>query len=165
MKLEKWALIAEIVGGIAIVISLIIVAIQVQQNTRAQDAATYQEVFRDLRAVLDRAPSGFRAARARGEEPSGEQIGEYYSWLTGTLRTYENWWQQHAMGTLSDELFESYITHMRATFRDSTAHEYWNDDPNDPATPRTVEYLPGFVDFVDRFLIEQRSYDPTPALQ
>jgi hypothetical protein len=40
MKLEKWALIAEIVGALAIVISLAFVGVQLQANTSATRSAT-----------------------------------------------------------------------------------------------------------------------------
>jgi hypothetical protein len=40
MKLEKWALIAEIVGAFAIVISLVFVGVQLQANTSATRSAT-----------------------------------------------------------------------------------------------------------------------------
>ena len=55
MRLEKWALIAEIVGGIAIVASLIFVGLQIQQGTSITKASSYQdfvEELNDWRSVL-----------------------------------------------------------------------------------------------------------------
>jgi len=43
MKLEKWALIAEIAGGVAVVFSLIYVGFQVAQNTQAIRINTVQQ--------------------------------------------------------------------------------------------------------------------------
>ncbi len=43
MKLEKWALIAEIIGGVAVVFSLIYVGFQVAQNTQAIRINTVQQ--------------------------------------------------------------------------------------------------------------------------
>ena len=43
MKLEKWALIAEIIGGLAVVFSLIYVGFQVTQNTQAIRINTVQQ--------------------------------------------------------------------------------------------------------------------------
>ena len=56
MKLNKPALLAEIVSAIAVVGSLLYVAIEVRQKTRAQDAATLQEKYRDFRASLSAIP-------------------------------------------------------------------------------------------------------------
>ena len=47
MKLEKWALIAEIIGGIAIVLSLVFVGIEIRRNTNAAYAATYDQILAD----------------------------------------------------------------------------------------------------------------------
>lgn len=41
MKLEKWALLAEIVGGAAIVLSLVFVGIQIRSNTQVARATAY----------------------------------------------------------------------------------------------------------------------------
>jgi hypothetical protein len=44
MKLESWALIAEVVSAIAVVLSLIFVGLQIQQNSKAQIQAGTQTV-------------------------------------------------------------------------------------------------------------------------
>jgi len=50
MKLEKWASIAEIVGAIAVVFSLMFVGFQIRQNTSAMYASTYDRILADLSA-------------------------------------------------------------------------------------------------------------------
>lgn len=42
--LEEYALIAEIISGIAIIISLIFVGIQIKRNTKATQASTFQAI-------------------------------------------------------------------------------------------------------------------------
>ncbi len=62
MKLEKWALIAEIIGGVAIVLSLIFVGLEIRGNTQVVRAEAYErnidsinewrlELIRDPRLV------------------------------------------------------------------------------------------------------------------
>ena len=53
MKLEKWALIAEIVGGIAIVLSLVFVGIEIQRNSQTQIRATTQNVVSEYNTTLE----------------------------------------------------------------------------------------------------------------
>lgn len=53
MKLKKWALVAEIVGGITIVLSLIFVGYEIQQNSRTQIRATTQTVVSEYNAALE----------------------------------------------------------------------------------------------------------------
>ena len=42
--LQEYALIAEIISGIAIIISLIFVGIQIKRNTKATQASTFQNI-------------------------------------------------------------------------------------------------------------------------
>ncbi len=48
MKLEKWALIADIVGGAAIVVTLVVLIFEVNDNTNAIQAQTYQGLMSEL---------------------------------------------------------------------------------------------------------------------
>jgi len=47
-QLQKWALIAEIVGGVAVVVTLMLLVIEVNQNTETLKAATYDSLVADL---------------------------------------------------------------------------------------------------------------------
>ena len=47
-KLKKWALISEIIGGMAILITLVLLLIELQQNTAAIRTATYDDLVADL---------------------------------------------------------------------------------------------------------------------
>ena len=95
MNLEQWALIAEIVGGLAIAISLIYVAIEVQQNTLAQKASIYQTMSQDVRAITSSLPYQTRMKLRQGEVPSRLEEVEYVNWSASTMRIYESWWKQH----------------------------------------------------------------------
>ena len=48
MKLEKWALIAEVLGGVAILISLVVLIFEVRENTELAKLSAYEAVTRDL---------------------------------------------------------------------------------------------------------------------
>jgi hypothetical protein len=47
-KLQEYALIAEIVGGIAIVASLLFVGLQIQQNTAVAKVSSYQQNIEEI---------------------------------------------------------------------------------------------------------------------
>ena len=48
MKLEKWALIAEVVGSAAIVVSIVILIIELRTNTELTRITAYESVSRDF---------------------------------------------------------------------------------------------------------------------
>ena len=53
MKLEKYALIAEIVGGLAVIFGLIFVGLQLRQNTIAQRVTATQTLVVDYANAVD----------------------------------------------------------------------------------------------------------------
>ena len=58
-KLQEYALIAEIIGGIAIIASLVFVGLQIQQNTNLSKANAYRETIQEIadwREMLATAP-------------------------------------------------------------------------------------------------------------
>jgi len=78
MKFEKWALITESVGTIAIVASLIVLVFQIRENTEATRIASFDAVtqsFNDWRYFLLENPEVNELYRnyKRGVIPSAEQ--------------------------------------------------------------------------------------------
>jgi hypothetical protein len=47
-KLQRWALGAEVISGIAVVVTLIFLVVEMRENTNAIQAQTYQELMRDI---------------------------------------------------------------------------------------------------------------------
>ncbi len=78
MRLKRWALVAEIVGGVAIILSLVFVGLQIADGNREARAATMQSilnaemnmmsVFTQHADVWDKIPTG--SLLAPGEETS-----------------------------------------------------------------------------------------------
>jgi hypothetical protein len=52
LKLKQWAQIAEVIGALAIVVSLIYVANEVRHNTAATQAATFQQMVQQSASSL-----------------------------------------------------------------------------------------------------------------
>ena len=50
-ELQQWALAAEVVGGIAVVVTLIFLALETRENTNAIQAQTYQALTSELNTV------------------------------------------------------------------------------------------------------------------
>lgn len=109
-KLQEYALIAEIIGAICIVISLIFVGIQVKDNTTASEAATYQaSVGYDIELLMavagDPDMARIVSTYIYGDSSSLSELdttrAEYQ--MTALLRHLENLYSQHELGLLSDE--------------------------------------------------------------
>jgi hypothetical protein len=84
MKLEKWALGAEILGGVAIVVTLIVLVIEVRGNTSAIQAQTINTQVaneRERRGWLFLDEGGIAELVFRNR--SGEPLSEFESWRLG----------------------------------------------------------------------------------
>lgn len=87
MKLEKWALIAEIIGGVAIVLSLIYVGYQINQNTQQLRfdalAATVAEQNAQYRLIAANDDFADLMRRAENQPTSLSETERYraYSWI------------------------------------------------------------------------------------
>ena len=80
-KLQKWSLIAEIVGGFAVVVSLIFLIIEVRENSELTRTAAYQQEirnFNDWRNNIMSSPDQVRVFGrwARREEIPNQQTDD-----------------------------------------------------------------------------------------
>ena len=114
MKLEKWALIAEIVGGIAIVVSLIFVGYEMRQNSRSQTQAmtqalvsSYAETLtlltqnEQLRCIYSAGIRDFSAL-------SGADALAFSAYWVALWRHREDMYFQYQQGALSPQTWEAF---------------------------------------------------------
>ena len=112
-SLQDWASIAEIIGAIAIVLSLVYVAYELRENTRALQATSRQALGdQDLtyfQTLLD--PSILARAmdkRRRGEELSDLEISQLQERQHLNFRIFEHAYSQYRRGALEDREWERY---------------------------------------------------------
>jgi hypothetical protein len=115
MDLNEIALLAEIVGSIAVVVSLIYVAIQVRQNTRATRSATYQSMVSNSLGLLatmyseeGNAELYLRAKDGDQDLSPAERVRVHFL-LLAVFRHFDNLHYQHARGTIESEQWRGYI--------------------------------------------------------
>jgi hypothetical protein len=145
MKLEKLALVSELVGAVAIVASLVVVAVEIRQNTVSQNAAIFQLMSEQVRGIALDVPNEIRLKIRNGEQLSELEALQYTQWFSGALRIYESWWKQNDLGVIDDETFESYISHLHISAGGEYERDYWLND-------RLWSPLPGFEAYVNDYI-------------
>ena len=106
MKLDRWALVAEIVSGVAIVITLIILILEVRSNTQAIQAETTFNVvttYRDQNARLVENVGGLADIMfkvSQGEILTGLEEYRYRLWLRDLLDDWEWFYFEVEQGRL-----------------------------------------------------------------
>ena len=144
MKLEKWALCAEIVSAIAIVLSLIFVGMQVRlgteqtaANSRALEATVRESMLNADLSILQ-ASIPYRNMQQFNPPANEEEANQQSMFAYMLQRTRENYWKQHANGMLDEESYLSYRETFLQFLINSDYHpKLWKENRN--------YFVPGFV--------------------
>ncbi len=131
MKLEKYALIAEIIGGVAVVFSLIYVGFQVAQNTQAIKINTVQQslswilsesehilLYEDLRETMS-------VDDLASLSPTDRL--QYDVQILTTLRTFEYQHFLYAEGQLDDGMWSGLRQRMVDFSSDQNLRIVWDE--------------------------------------
>jgi hypothetical protein len=111
MTLEQLASIGEIVSGIAVIISLVYLAIQIKTNTEAERSATYQSIVSDFGALNNTMASTpelshlFVEAMENYLELTPDQKARISQLFFQCFRYFENMFYQHRKGYLDEEVW------------------------------------------------------------
>ena len=152
MRIEKLSAIAELVSSIAIVATLIYLAVQTQQTNAALIANSRQGLLMaDLSGIsnlVDNPEIAANAQRPISELTYAEnqQLGNVYA---GLLRSREFAWLQYQSGVLDEPTFESYMETLIRWTRDSEAYRSWWETFSPVTNPQ-------FEAFVNSLLAETR---------
>lgn len=114
VNLSEIALFSQIVGSIAIVVSLVYLAAQVRQNTRATQSATYQSVVSKSLEILTPMYSEdgnvelwLRATAAEADLSPVEQM-RFHFLMLAVFRHFDNLHYQHKHGAIESEQWQGY---------------------------------------------------------
>ena len=133
LSLQDWANIAQVVGGLAVIVSLAYVAYELRQNTVARETGARQQFgsldLAYLAASLDPAV----VARALAKQEQGEQLSSLeFSQLRHrqhvNFRVFENAHYQYKRGALDEGEWTRYREIIRVVIcNDEPARSMWND--------------------------------------
>jgi hypothetical protein len=148
MKLEQWSFVSQIVGAVAVVLSLIFVGVSIQQNTRAvrlSTAQNFQADFRQHELVTaqssDLADIMYRIDQSLEVTPAEAERARAFS--SAILRAWANAYFQYENGVLDRELWNGQARRMERTWaRFQAIKNLWAEDKD--------MFEPGFVEFVDK---------------
>ncbi len=155
MSLQDWAAIAEIVGAVAVIITLIYLSIQVRHNTKAIQGQTISDVTRNVHEHANMVLQGQDVAAALKKFASDKSLGPDDAILIDFLLTAvfvarQNEYFQWKQGLLDESVFRS-LHHVIYTLLESPNGQYWWQHEG----RRIV--APEFVEFVDEIFKSKSS--------
>jgi hypothetical protein len=133
ITLEQAYYIAELVATLAIITSLIYVAVQIRQNTHAVKLSSAQNLSHELRESLgllasdaDLSDIHLRAMRDIDSLAAGEKF-RFYIFLNNVFRVYENAYYQKTQRTVDPSVWAGMQGNMNATKLTSGYQAFWRD--------------------------------------
>ena len=142
----KWSAIAEIISSIAILATLIYLAIQTQQNTEAIQASSRQAIAEmDLQSLNEIIADPDIWLDMTKPKLSDREAAKLQSWLITMWRTREHQWFQYQNGVLDEKTWKSYLDGIRPMFFYPRPRSFWNK-----ISPEAFDK--GFVQVVNAYL-------------
>ena len=129
MSIEDLGAIGEFISSIAVVISLIYLAMQIRENTRTQRVTAAQDVMslsasNNTQLVLN--PQLFVVLTKAGSGAlSPDELGQYRVFLMSIFAAH---WQAYFLfdnGLLEDEIFQAYERRTRGLLSRTSVREWW----------------------------------------
>ena len=111
MKLSDWAHVAEIIGAVAVIVTLAYLAVQIEQNTIAVEASTRQgrlDFGRQQAELLITQPGLARLVMGAEQDTSALNDEErllFYEFTTWRMATWELTYLEYIDGLIDEELW------------------------------------------------------------
>ena len=111
MKLSDWAHVAEIIGALAVIVTLAYLAVQIEQNTIAVEASTRQgrlDFGRQQAELLITQPGLARLVMGAEQDTSALNDEErllFYEFTTWRMATWELTYLEYIDGLIDEELW------------------------------------------------------------
>ena len=148
-SLKEYALAAEIIGAVAVVISLIYVGVSVNQNTNAVMVANHQALVAMDQITTDwfKDPD-FAAAHILSLESfdklSAVQRAQIGSYIAGKLNAWEFAFLTHENEMMEDNIWEGWNAHYVSVLKQPGGQWFWSEERG--------SFSPSFVLYVNSLL-------------
>jgi hypothetical protein len=153
MSLEQLGVIANIVGAIAIVITLVYLAIQIKDNARSSRSAAVTDATTAMQAFYQELGSNpetcklFLTAVTNPDELSQQEQFQYVMLMHSCFLGFQRSFILAREGTLDVALRDSIGTAIHAINRSPGMHLYWRQ--------RKAYFQPEFVEWVEGLLARE----------
>jgi hypothetical protein len=154
MNWDALGAIGDLIGGTAVMVTLIYLAIQVRQSNRVMRDTAYSEWNTQLQNLLGQYSSSESGdlVRRGSHDPDSltEKEREQFNLLLHrSMAFYEYSWRLYKRGTLEDSMVDPALRNMMKTLQTPGGKEWWLKYP--------LEFSEDFTEHVEGMLGHQRS--------
>jgi hypothetical protein len=155
MNWEAVSTIAEVIGAIAVVLSLIYVAAQIKQNTAASRSQSINQINSQYGALMNQIAMNGELAKiyrkaTEGEELEADELVRYTAYLSAFFAFVEEIFLLHRSGIYGEDLGEGDAVEflgptVRRLLASPAAIKWWKDESRNL-------YVPELCESVDRIM-------------
>ena len=151
MTLSDWSSIGSLISSVAVLISLIYLALQVRQAEHNQQASIRQgRATRAVDIILAAGDPSYADALTRGVAGSADisaaEFGQFAAIYGAFLASAEDTYLQHQEGLLTDAVYASFAESWRQTMAQPGVRALWK--------LRRHGFERGFASFMDKLMAE-----------
>lgn len=151
MDLRDLGNLGEFIGAVAVVISLIYLAVQIRQNTRSLRAGAHQSITAHIaelnRTVVEHADVAHLMERGLRDLASltSEERRRFHAYNSARFRHYDNLYYQYRAGTLEESQWRGFHNLLRFHLRQPGLARWW-EDTADFYSPEFAAYVRSLQD-------------------
>lgn len=128
MALQDWGAIGDFVSGVAVIVSLVYLAMQIRQNTNATKAGAYQQYRMHQHNVLiqttdPKVMKAYLLGRTSLEEMSDDDRHVFHMAVTLMLNNYESLFHMTRLGVIDHEMTSD--APLKDLFRHRGVQDWW----------------------------------------
>ena len=162
MNWEAISTISEVIGAIAVVVSLVYLAVQIRQNTHTSKSATRQAIA----DAIARPPSDFFTdaeftrnflRHLEGERLDASEVLQLQAYCYVTLRTWENIHYQYRSGMLNEDEWEALRRNVKALLQVPIWRDYWDREREIYSSPFRKEIDTLLAELADEPVVMPKS--------
>jgi hypothetical protein len=126
MSLADLASLGEIVGSLAILVTLIFLAFQMRQNTRAIEASASQDAANtESNALVQLLNHPEVSISLTKSELTDVEVVRLFAYLSLMLRAHEQYWRQYQLGVIDAATLARYQGPLVATLSFPASRRWW----------------------------------------
>ena len=148
MTLQELASIAEILGAVGVIGSLIFVGWQIRENTIATKAHIHEQVTQNYLSWLNSAianpeayATGIRATEADFSNLSDREKTVFFGTALGFFKHFELMYVQNRKGIMDEEIWEAWRAYILMYFHQPGVQVWWKS--------RKEAFIPEFREFLE----------------
>ncbi len=152
MTIQELGSLGELVGALATVATLVYLATQIRQNTKAVRVSSHHSVtdsFNQINAIIGTNPSSARIFRLGLESPDSLDDDERFSFgylMLAYMRVFETLYYQKGAGAVEEQLYASEQNSLKWAYSHPGARSWWQTN--------TISFSPEFRAEIDALIAE-----------